>query len=304
MRALFGEADFPGASPVSVEGIGYRLVDVLAPDPDQEILIETVEIAPESNIAPVTVKVRVGPIVDHNGHTVPDGTPVEIKATLNQLQLTSAMAPTQAGLAEATLTLIEPGEIEISAVAGQTVNSQKIRVSVLAQPTPTFTPVTPMPTQTPAPTPTSTSVPTPTDIPSPTPVVEAKPQSPTSTTFLSAKARPLNSIDLFSALGATLLAGLLGFWLGQQTPKPLSRRVRLGLWTLIGGLLAYLLYGAGWLRPEQWLFDQPDGLTGHLAVAGLAFVFGLVAMGLDNRSDRRRLSAKPPFGTADRQKSR
>ncbi|HXV99807.1 MAG TPA: glycoside hydrolase family 3 N-terminal domain-containing protein, partial [Anaerolineae bacterium] len=255
-RALFGEADFPGASPVSIEGIGYRLVDVLAPDPDQEVLIETVELAPESNIAPVTAKVRVGPIVDHNGHTVPDETPVEIKAMLNQLQLTSATAPTQAGLAEATLTLMEPGEIQIFAVAGQTVNSQKIRVSVLAPPTPTFTPETPAPTATPAPPPTSTPPPSPTTLPSPTPVtIDDKPQSPDTTTSLPANSRSLNSIDLLSALGATLLAGLLGFWLGQQSHKPLSRQVRLALWTLIGGLLAYLIYGAGWLRPEQWLFD-------------------------------------------------
>lgn len=297
VRALFGEADFPGAPPVSVEGIGYRLVDVLAPDPDQEVLIETVETSPENNIAPVTVKIRVGPIVDYNGHAVPDGTPVEIKATLYQLQLTSETVSTQAGRAEATLTLAEPGEVQIFAVAGQIVNSQQIRVSVLAPPTPTFTPETAEPTATPTVAPTSTPLPEPTDTPSPTPGVSAdKPQSPSATTLFLANPRPLDGLDLGSALGATLLAGLLGFWLGQQTRKPLSRRVRLSLWTLIGGLLAYLLYGAGWLRPELWLFDQPDVLTGHLAIAGLAFVFGLTALVLSGRSDRRPL-------TVDRRKS-
>jgi hypothetical protein len=60
------------------------------------------------------------------------------------------------------------------------------------------------------------------------------------------------------------------------------------LWTLIGGLLAYLLYGAGWLRPEQWLLEQPDILAGHLAVAGMAFVFGLAALSLSGQSDRQR----------------
>jgi len=294
VRALFGEAEFPGASPVSLEGIGYRLVDVLAPNPEQELVIETVELAPESNIAPVTVKVRVGPIVDYNGHLVPDETPVEIRAALDQRQLTSETAHAQAGLAEATLTLTEPGEVEIWAVAGQSVNSQKIRVTVLAPPTPTFTPETPIPTPPPTLTPTATPPPDPTATPSPTPVAPAS-QPPTPTTSPPANSRPLNSVDLFSALGATLLAGLLGFWLGQQTHKPLSRRVRLALWTLIGGLLAYLLYGAGWLRPEQWLLDQPDVLAGHLAVAGLAFVFGLAALALSGRSDRR-------LPTADRRK--
>jgi hypothetical protein len=77
-----------------------------------------------------------------------------------------------------------------------------------------------------------------------------------------------------------LLAGLLGFWLGQQFHTPLSRRVRLSLVALIGGLLAYLLYGAGWLRPEQWIFEKPDLLASRLSMAGMAFLFGLAAMGL------------------------
>jgi beta-N-acetylhexosaminidase len=285
-RALFGEADFPGSPPVSVEGLGYRLVDVLSPDPDQEVVIETVEISPESGIRPVTVKVRIGPIFDNNHHKVPDGTPVEVRASLNGRQLTAETVPTQAGLAEATLILAEPGEIEISAVAGQTAQSQIIWVSVLAPPTPTSTPVTPEPTDTPTPVPTATATIAPTPTPSPTPV-EGASEPPVPTTSLPSSARRLSGIDLLAALSATLLAGLLGFWLGRQSRKPLSRRFRLGLWTLIGGLLAYLIYGAGWLRPEVWLVEQPDGVTGHLAVAGMAFIFGLIAQALSSQGDRR-----------------
>lgn len=304
VRALFGEGDFPGVSPVSVEGIGYRLVDVLAPDPDQNFVIEAVETLPENNIAPISVKIKVGPILDQNGHIVPDETPVEIKASLRRLLLTSETVPTQAGMAEATLILDEPGEVEILAIAAQTAQSQMIRVSVLAPPTPTFTPVPPEPTATATPSPTVTATAVPTYTPSPTllpptstPVAAtSEPPSPPPSTLRPAPPRPLTVIDLASALSATLLAGLLGFWLGQQTHKPLSRRVRLALWTLVGGLLAYLLYGAGWLRPEVWLLEQPDVLAGHLAVAVLAFVFGLAALALSGQSDRRPL-------TADRRKS-
>ncbi len=291
VRALFGEADFPGVSPVSVEGLGYRLVDVLSPDPDQKMVIETVTISPDDSIAPVTVKVKVGPILDYNGHIVPDETPVEVKAVLNGRQLTAETASTQAGLAEATLILNEPGEIEISALAGQTAQSQIIRVSVLAPPTLTPTPVTPEPTGTPTPGPTATLPPTFTPTSPPPPVLVTEPEPPAPTTSLPAGPRRLSGVDLLSALSATLLAGLLGFWLGRQTHRPLSRRVRLGLWTLVGGLLAYLIYGAGWLRPEFWVFDQPDGVTGHLAVALMAFVFGIIAYGLSSQGDRRRLAA-------------
>jgi hypothetical protein len=110
------------------------------------------------------------------------------------------------------------------------------------------------------------------------PGVEAGVSSPAAT---AAATRQLDGLDLVSALSATLLAGLLGFWLGQQSRQPLSRRVRLGLWVLIGGLVGYLLYGAGWLRPEQWFLDEPDRLAGHLAVAGLAFLFGLMGLVLN-----------------------
>jgi hypothetical protein len=98
--------------------------------------------------------------------------------------------------------------------------------------------------------------------------------------------RHLNGLDLLSALSATLVAGLLGFWLGQEYRQPLSDRIRLGLWLLIGGLLAYLFYGAGWIRPEHWLFVSPDIAAARLALAGLAFTFGLVALGLSRRSLR------------------
>jgi hypothetical protein len=95
--------------------------------------------------------------------------------------------------------------------------------------------------------------------------------------------RLVDGVDLLSALSATLLTGLLGFWLGQQRRQPLSSRVRAVLWVTIGGLLAYLLYGVGWLRPEQWLFESPDLLVERIAVGGLVFLFALVALILYSR---------------------
>ena len=71
--------------------------------------------------------------------------------------------------------------------------------------------------------------------------------------------------------------------LQRQSERPLSKKVRLGLLVLIGGLIGYLLYAAGWLRPEIWLV--PGGevalFVGRLTAAGLAFVFALVAFLLE-----------------------
>jgi beta-N-acetylhexosaminidase len=292
VRALFGEMTPVGASPVSVEGIGYKLADVLAPDPDQDIPITLAETSPQEGIAPIEVTVNVGPVLDYNGHLAPDDTPVEVQATLNGRQIAAETAPSQAGRAEVTLTLTEPGQVQITAKADQATTEQPILISVLSPPAPTDTPTAvPTPTNTPtpiSPTPTNTPAlvtPTPTSLPpSPTSAPLPAPASPPP----PINTREVDGVDLLSALAATLLAGLLGFWLGRQYNQPLSRRVHLGLWVLIGGLLAYLLYGAGWLRPELWLLETPNLVMERLSVAGLAFVFALGGLVLSHN----RLRAK------------
>jgi beta-N-acetylhexosaminidase len=288
VRALFGEADWSGASPVSVEGIGYQLVDVLASDPVQTLLIEPIGILPENRTPPVSVKVRVGPVVDRNGHIVPDGTPIEIRAMLGERQVAAEIVSTEAGLAEATITLTEPGEIEVFALAEPNVTSESILVSVVTPPADTPTPeVTVVSPPTPTETPTLAPSATPTTLPTTTPLAPLPPDNVSSPPIEpSTELRQMDGIDLLSALSATLLAGLVGFWLGQQSRKSLSRKVRFGLWVLIGGLAAYLLYAAGWLRPEEWLLEKPDLLTGRFSVAGVAFVFSLAAIGMNRVNSR------------------
>lgn len=301
VRALFGEVGFPGTPPVTVEGIGYRLADALAPNPDQELQIQSVELSPDSGVAPVSVTVQVGPLLDRNGRPVPDDTSVEIRARSRGLTVASEVAHTRAGMAEAALELTEPGETDIVAVAGPNLMSELLRVSVLPPPvTPTAPPATPSPTpsaspeaagveptETPAPA-TATITPTATVADTPPPGMPGPdvPQPPVTRTGV----RQPDGVDLLSALSATLLAGLLGFWTGQQFQRPASRQVRLSLWVLVAGLVAYLLYGAGWLRPEDWLLDRPTPLASRIAVAGLAFTFGLVALVFSGRSDRRRVA--------------
>ncbi len=77
----------------------------------------------------------------------------------------------------------------------------------------------------------------------------------------------------------TLISIGIGFWMLPFLITHLGSE-DYALWVLIGGLLAYLFYGAGWLRPEEWLLDSPDVLAGRIAVAGLAFVFGMATLGL------------------------
>ncbi len=274
IRALFGEITPSGSSPVSVEGIGYELVDVLAPHPSQNIPIQLIEASPENQVAPTLVRVKVGPVVDYNGHLVPEGTPIQLRAVFQEHEVDAVLEHTKAGMVEGKLTLTEPGQIQIFAVAGQVRTKTELKILVVAPtPTPTSTP-----TKTPTATPTLTATPTATPIPTSTLIPPLLKPSPPPVQLTMRRA---DGLDFLSALSATLLAGLLGFWLGQQVRQPIPQQVRFGLWVFIGGLSAYLLYGAGWLRPETWLIQEPNLLMSRVVVAGLAFMFSGMAMGLD-----------------------
>ncbi len=287
VRALFGEIDTPGASPVTVDGIGYELVDVLAPDPDQNLRIELVEALPESGDPPVTARVNVGPVLDTNGHIVPDGTPVEIQAALGQQLLISQIVPTAAGLVETTLTLNEPGQIEIMAIAGQATTTENVSILVAAPPTPTPT-ITPTPQESiNTPTRVPDDTPTPTLAPTETPLTPVEPSEPPPANPLPTQLRSIDGVDFMLTIGSLVLGGWLGFWLGQQFKKPLSQRVKTALLALSGGLLAYLLYGAGWLRPEVWLWENPSPVISRLAMGGLVFLFSLIAAGLNSRGEQK-----------------
>jgi beta-N-acetylhexosaminidase len=292
VRALFGESDLAGASPVTIEGIGYELPNVLVPDPDREIPVVLLDASPEDGMPPVAITVAAGPVLDYNGNLVPDDTAVQFEVSLAGRQIDTEMAATEAGIARAILIINQSGEVTISASAGGAVSQDNLSVMVQSPPTVTPLPVTPTAT-----TVAETSLPTatPTRVP-PTPT--SPPPQPTATAT-QASAIPLpesappaaapviyqpDGLDLLSTLAATMVAGLLGFWLGNQFRQPLNRRVRLGLWVLVGGLLAYLLYALGFIRPEQWLFDSPGLLVTRMSIPLLAFLFGLGAYILSSRA--------------------
>jgi beta-N-acetylhexosaminidase len=288
VRALFGEATPAGASPVNIEGTAYDLAFQLSPDPGQTLQVSLVDALPQNPLPPVAVHVKVGPVLDRNGHPVPDGTSVTFAASYRGGVGSAGLAggTTVGGIAEATLTLPDPGQAELVAQSGEAVSRSPLQVTIAAPPTPTPT-TTPLPTLTitPMPTASPTATATPTPLP-PTPTATPAPPVPTEgTTTGGARPRPVDGRDLLAALGATLLAGVVGFSLRKRPGRPAARRVRLGLLVLIGGLVGYLLYGAGWLRPETWWLGEPTMAVQRLTVGALAFLFGLASLALERPSD-------------------
>jgi beta-N-acetylhexosaminidase len=305
VRALFGETMASGASPVNVEGAGYDLAVQLSPDPDQPLVVRLLEDLPENPIPPMTVQVGVGPVLDRNGHPVPDGTTVTFAASFTDRAGPVALATgtTVGGMVDATLALSDSGQAEIVAQSGEAVSERPLVVKVAVPPTPTPT-ITPTPTPTIRPSitpsatasatssPTITPVPTFTSIPTstPAPTITPVPAEVAAEDDRSGTLRPVDGLDLLAALSATLLAGVVGFSTRRRRGRSVSLQVRLGLLVLIGGLTGYLLYAAGWFRPEMWLFPGTESklAVGRLAAAALAFIFALALLVLERPLDSRR----------------
>jgi len=85
-RLLFFELTAPGFSPVDIDGIGYHLSEITSPAEFQIIPLQasllggTLEEGetPEFTIGDV-IHLEAGPILDANGHIVPDGTVVQFE---------------------------------------------------------------------------------------------------------------------------------------------------------------------------------------------------------------------------------
>ncbi len=281
VRALYGEAAPQGASPVSVDGVNYNLVHVLSPDPARNFEVMVKEISPPDAYPPVTVRAQAGPILDYNGHPVPDGTPVEFDVTyLSGQKATIPLTHTVSGTAEISFTLLEAGTVEITARSGEVASQHPQRVTVAAAPaTPTLAPtIAPADTPTTFPTPTATVAPsaTPTASPSPAPVVTPTPSPslalPGNSEAALLPPKNVTPADFLASLGIIFLSFVAGLALWR--PWRSQNRTRLALVSFIGGMTAYLLYGIGWLRPDLWFFPQASIVAQRATLFVLVFLFG------------------------------
>ncbi len=270
VRALFSEFAPAGTPPVSVTGINYDLLIQTSPDPEQTLALyyDVGELPEEGQPTPEPpeegqptleppqpevgdeLKLRTGEIVDHNGHPVPDGTPVQFIFTYPREGLErSVVEITHGGVAETTVTLDRTGQLDISIQADPVPRTICLQITIPeGEPVTIWTP-TPVPTPTPAPTPTPTPEPEPvledTPIPTPGPVEEEE-EPP-------AVDDGAGLLDLALALLSVLIVSGTGYYVVRLDNGPVSRALRLALWCLIGGFVLYLAYalrlpGAAWLR--------------------------------------------------------
>lgn len=140
-RLLFFETSPGGASPVSIPGVGYNLINITAPDPNQVINISLlldngsgvdIEGTYEAEIGNI-LQFAAGPILDVNGHIVPDFTPVDFKinyqAEANLHFVTQAF--TSGGIAQLDYVINSPGLLTVTAASSGALASDQIIINVL-----------------------------------------------------------------------------------------------------------------------------------------------------------------------------
>jgi beta-N-acetylhexosaminidase len=281
IRALFQEFTPVGRSPVTVEGVGYYLTGELSPDPNQIISVIWADQPAPSEGTPQPIqldvggplKIRTSVIVDHNGHAVPDGTPVIFRYVYVDEGLGGQVqVNTVGGVAETTLTLEHAGLLEIRATSDPARNSLPLQVIKLGEKTEILTP-TPTPTHTPTPTPTSTPTPTPTDTPTPTPSPTPTPEPEVPPVLPNPR---VEWIDLALALVGMMTAGGLVWAVGAAVrlrARYWNPALRIALWSLVCGLVGYLFYGLA-LPGSGFLEGVSPGLRGLM----IGFGFGLAPL--------------------------
>jgi beta-N-acetylhexosaminidase len=272
-RLLFKELRPEGSLPVSVAGTGYDLISATMPDPNQVIPL-TLDIPSQAGTTAIVtatpeplptpayqigdlIPVKAGVILDHNGHPVPDGTPVTfIVTSKGDTNALPQAITTKSGIATTKIQIPDSGTIEIRVESEPAKKSDILHFEippgngVVASETPTVQPTL---------TPSVTSSPT-------------APPTAITTATNSTPPRP----NFFDWLIAITIASVIGFLSFRITAYMGLVRwgVRGGFLAVIGGLLAYSLLVIGSKGSHDFL--QSSGGWGVILITLIGSVTGVL----------------------------
>jgi beta-N-acetylhexosaminidase len=292
VRALFRSTVPAGAPALNVPGTRFAsLADRLAPNPALTIPLRlslgdvplVSNTTPPAAGAPVqddglglavvnvgeTLHLEAGPVLDLYGHPVPDGVLVNFDAAFEgaELALTLEPAPTRNGIAQRDLTIDRSGALRIVARAGAATSGNPVTVNVIdPEPAATTIPLTVVVTVTPSLS--AVVMPTVTTEPPPAGVgVGALPAKG------EGRTTRVNVMTLLLSL-LTMLITLSLLLLAQIRVLPRETLFKSLIWAVLVGLLAYVLYAAGWL-PGSTLLAQTLNVFGAPLVVFLAMLLPL-----------------------------
>lgn len=264
-RVLYQELPVEGHSPVSIPDIGYDLINITAPDPEQIISLfldlppaPTPEAAPSLTPEPTailsftmgdSVTVRTGTILDHNGNPVPDGTVVNFTISLGGEGggvFQQQDAYTSAGSAAISFRIDRLGLLEVRAASEPAMVSTGLQFDVKESEVKVVTATVPVTAET------VISV-----TPTPTPIPESD--------FVTTEGTPRFGgwiLSLFMLGGGALLA----WWVGGSWGARWG--IRWALCALLGGLLVYNYLALGLPGASEALKSGDGGALVGLMVMG------------------------------------
>lgn len=278
-RLLFQQVNVQGDAPVSIPAVEYDLRIVTSPDPDQIIPLSLdgeevpVAVSPTVEMTPITaeptevplyklgdtIAVQAGPIVDHNGHIVPDGTVVRFTMSTREESggiLHQVDAITMDGIARASFDIDQPGKVEIRAGSEPAVISEVLQFDASDEGA-AVTIVPPVPTSTPEPTITPT-------------VVTVMPEND----LISPDGHPRIGVWLL-ALIALFGGALLTYWAASRIFSP-RWGLRWALCVFLGGLLGYNYLALDFPGAAEWIASD-GGAFGVLLLTFTGEVAGILA---------------------------
>ncbi len=255
-RALYLQVQFNGASPVSIPGIQYDIIDATSPDANQIITLNVSIDGAEGSIseAPATeltvalgdtVTFTTGAIVDMNGNVVPGGTPVQFTLNYpNEGLRNTLMSLTDDGIASTSIVLDRTGLLEVTASSAPALNSSTVQLPVPDTGSGAISVVPPEITL--EPTSTSSSPPS----PSPDGVETERPEDlPEEDTVTR---RLVDFGDLFfSILGLGIIVAVI--YIGAMLSfRDTNNALLIALPALVAGLIGYNYYAMQLPGSEQW----------------------------------------------------
>jgi beta-N-acetylhexosaminidase len=271
-RLLFQELTPSGASPVSIPGLGYDLISITAPDPNQIIPLNldfSTAPVPTNGPTPLatpvplfkigdTIAVRAGPIKDHNGKTVPDGTVVHFSMNVTGEGggiLQQADATTTQGMARVSFGLEKPGLLQIKATSDPAMISLVLQLPVSSGGQPA-----------------AVTVIVPQLTPSVAPPAPKTPQ-PAENEYITPDGRPRFTAWLVAII--VILAGAIAALYTGVRIQNMRWASRWGLCALAGGLLVYNYFAVG--LPGSSKFATDNGMGGVLILTILGLLIGWAA---------------------------
>jgi beta-N-acetylhexosaminidase len=277
-RVLMQEISPLGALPISLNAVGYDLISMTAPDPDQIITLDMIlpvaEVSEEEAEGEVqltqtpeptpipslnvgdTITIRTGVIHDHNGNHVPDGTVVRFNFKLSgEPNITQQFeATTTDGFATLNYRVEAVGGLEVSATSEPATQSETLSINITPGGPAEVIVISPTPQETPTPT-------------------ESPEVTPTESGEDSAQDADHGSYPTLGewALGVMILglASGLAFIVGKVWWRTNRWGIRSMLCALIGGLLSYSFLNLGTAGTRFWMEASGTGFVVEVIIVGV-----------------------------------